>query len=65
MIKASKAAVITFYETLRSEFGSEIGITISTPGWIESEMTQGKFISKEGGVQVDQEMRDVSTSELL
>ena len=62
LIKASKAAVITFYETLRSEFGSEIGITISTPGWIESEMTQGKFISKEGVVQVDQEMRDVSTS---
>lgn len=61
-IKASKAALITFYETLRSEFGSEIGITIATPGWIESEMSQGKFLSKEGVVQVDEEMRDVSTS---
>nr|XP_010929562.1 11-beta-hydroxysteroid dehydrogenase 1B isoform X2 [Elaeis guineensis] len=56
---ASKAALINFFETLRIEFGHEIGITIATPGWIESEMTQGKFLSKEGRMVVDQELRDV------
>ncbi|EHA8589640.1 putative 11-beta-hydroxysteroid dehydrogenase [Cocos nucifera] len=56
---ASKAALINFFETLRIEFGREIGITIATPGWIESEMTQGKFLSKEGKMVVDQELRDV------
>ncbi|XP_068656056.1 11-beta-hydroxysteroid dehydrogenase A-like [Aristolochia californica] len=56
---ASKAATISFYETLRVEFGPDIKITIVTPGWIESEMTQGTFLSKEGEIIVDQEMRDV------
>ncbi|XVF49578.1 hypothetical protein PTKIN_Ptkin04bG0023700 [Pterospermum kingtungense] len=37
---ASKAAQIGFYESLRSELGHEIGITIVTPGYVESEMTQ-------------------------
>ncbi|KAM3744017.1 hypothetical protein ACB098_06G019900 [Castanea mollissima] len=37
---ASKAAQISFFETLRTEFGQDIGITIVTPGLIESEMTQ-------------------------
>lgn len=60
--QASKAAVISFYETLRVEFGSDIGITIVTPGLIESEMTQGKFLSKEGHVVLDPDMRDVSFS---
>ncbi|KAL2482699.1 11-beta-hydroxysteroid dehydrogenase 1A [Forsythia ovata] len=59
---ASKAAVISFYETLRVEFASEIGITIVTPGLIESEMTKGKFLTKEGTMVVDQEMRDVVIS---
>lgn len=61
-IQASKAAVISFYETLRVEFGGAIGITIVTPGLIESEMTQGKFLSKEGHVVLDPDMRDVSFS---
>ncbi|XP_010249449.1 PREDICTED: 11-beta-hydroxysteroid dehydrogenase 1B-like [Nelumbo nucifera] len=56
---ASKAAVINFYETLRVELGRDIGITIVTPGFTESEMMQGKFLTKEGEMQVDQEMRDV------
>ncbi|KAK7291539.1 hypothetical protein RIF29_06768 [Crotalaria pallida] len=59
---SSKAATITFYESLRTELGKEIGITIVTPGLIESEMTQGKFLSKEGKMIVDQEMRDVQLS---
>lgn len=56
---ASKAALTSFYETLRTELGSDVGVTIATPGWIESEMTKGKFLSKEGVLRVDQEMRDV------
>ncbi|XVF08664.1 hypothetical protein REPUB_Repub07fG0022200 [Reevesia pubescens] len=59
---ASKAALISFYETLRIEFGIQIGITIVTPGLIKTEMTEGKFLSKEGKLKVDREMRDVKVS---
>ncbi|XVE63701.1 hypothetical protein DITRI_Ditri07aG0041000 [Diplodiscus trichospermus] len=55
---ASKAALVSFYETLRVEFGIQIGITIVTPGLIKTEMTEGKFLTKEGKLEVDQEMRD-------
>ncbi|XVF54725.1 hypothetical protein PTKIN_Ptkin05aG0204200 [Pterospermum kingtungense] len=61
---ASKAALISFYETLRTEFGIQIGITMVTPGLIKTEMTEGKFLSKEGKLQLDQEMRDVEISEM-
>ncbi|KAK2662331.1 hypothetical protein Ddye_000905 [Dipteronia dyeriana] len=37
--KASKAALISFFETLRMEMGGDIGITIVTPGLIKSEMS--------------------------
>ncbi|KAL1218813.1 11-beta-hydroxysteroid dehydrogenase-like 6 [Cardamine amara subsp. amara] len=57
---ASKAAVIAFYETLRTEFGSEIGITIVAPGIVDSEMSRGKFMTKDGKLEVDKELRDVS-----
>lgn len=60
--QASKAAVISFFETLRVELGSEVGVTIVTPGATESEMTKGKFLMPDGKVKVDQEMRDVSPS---
>ncbi|KAK3406499.1 hypothetical protein EUGRSUZ_K02702 [Eucalyptus grandis] len=43
---ASKAAVISFYETLRTEIGDSVGITIVTPGVIESEMTMPRHIPK-------------------
>ncbi|KAH9770048.1 11-beta-hydroxysteroid dehydrogenase 1A [Citrus sinensis] len=59
---ASKAAKIALYETLRVEFGGDIGITIVTPGLIESEITGGKFLNKNGKLEVDQEIRDVSRS---
>ena len=36
-LKASKAALISFYKTLRIEFGIQIGITIVTPGLIETD----------------------------
>ncbi|KMS97690.1 hypothetical protein BVRB_5g124740 [Beta vulgaris subsp. vulgaris] len=60
LYSASKAALVIFFETLRVELGGDIGITIVTPGLIESELTKGKFLSPEGKMVVDQEMRDVS-----
>lgn len=59
---ASKAAVLNFFETLRMELHDEIGITIATPGWIESEMTKGKHLSREGTVEVDQDTRDAQVA---
>lgn len=56
---AAKAAVINFYDSLRTEVGSSVSITVATPGWIESEMTLGKFVSREGELVVDQDTRDV------
>ncbi|KAK2662324.1 hypothetical protein Ddye_000898 [Dipteronia dyeriana] len=38
-IMARKAALISFFETLRMEMGGDIGITIVTPGLIKSEMS--------------------------
>ncbi|GMN56593.1 hypothetical protein TIFTF001_025704 [Ficus carica] len=43
---ASKAAQLCFFEALKAELGSEIGITIATPGLIESEMTGDHFFSQ-------------------
>ncbi|KAK3142779.1 hypothetical protein QOZ80_4BG0351450 [Eleusine coracana subsp. coracana] len=59
---ASKAAILNFFETLRIELRNQVGITIATPGWIESEMTKGKHLSKEGTVEIDQDMRDAQVS---
>ncbi|GJN21149.1 hypothetical protein PR202_gb08600 [Eleusine coracana subsp. coracana] len=55
---ATKAAQLKFYETLRSELGSEVGVTILTPRFVESEITKGKVIQKGGEVAVDEEARD-------
>ncbi|KDP22587.1 hypothetical protein JCGZ_26418 [Jatropha curcas] len=60
---ASKAALVSMYETLRIELAPEIGITIVTPGLIESEMTGGKFLNQQGQLEADQEMRDVGLYE--
>ncbi|KAJ9163919.1 hypothetical protein P3X46_023541 [Hevea brasiliensis] len=56
---ASKAALVSTYETLRIELGPPIGITIVNPGLIESEKTGGKFLNQQGQLAVDEEMRDV------
>lgn len=60
LFQASKAAVLRFYETLRAELGSEVGVTILTHGYVESEMTMGKAVQKDGVLVVDEEARDVS-----
>eukprot|EP00257_Ricinus_communis_P026727 XP_025014141.1 11-beta-hydroxysteroid dehydrogenase-like 6 [Ricinus communis] len=59
---ASKAAMVSMFESLRIELGSEIGITIVNPGLIESEMTEGKCLNQHGRLKVDKEMRDVEIS---
>ncbi|CAL9030754.1 unnamed protein product, partial [Prunus brigantina] len=60
---ASKAALLSMYETLRIEFGPNIQITIVTPGYMESELTQGKFLmSDDGKMMVDQDLRDAQVS---
>ncbi|OMO55085.1 Short-chain dehydrogenase/reductase SDR [Corchorus olitorius] len=57
-VMASSAAMSAFFESLRVEFGSDIGITIATPGYIESEITMGKYLKKEGELEVQQDLRD-------
>ncbi|XP_065858408.1 11-beta-hydroxysteroid dehydrogenase 1A-like isoform X2 [Euphorbia lathyris] len=56
---ASKATMVIFFETLRVELGSNVDVLIVTPGFIESEVTQGKFLLLEGKVDVDQALRNV------
>lgn len=38
--QASKAALISFCETLRAELGWDIGVTIVTPGVIKTKLAQ-------------------------
>ncbi|GAV85028.1 adh_short domain-containing protein [Cephalotus follicularis] len=45
---ASKAALIIYYETLRTEIGRDVGITIVTPGVINTEMIQSSSAFKVG-----------------
>ncbi|XP_050224762.1 11-beta-hydroxysteroid dehydrogenase 1A-like [Mercurialis annua] len=59
---ASKAALVSFFETLRIELGSDVHVLIVTPSFVESELTQGKFLTAEGKMNLDQEMRDVEVS---
>lgn len=56
---ATKAAQLRFYETLRAELGSDVGVTILTPGFVESEITRGKAMQKGGEIAVNEEARDV------
>lgn len=59
LYSASKAAMALFFETLRIELGRDIKITLVTPGFVESEMTQGKSIDKTGNVEVNPRLRDI------
>ncbi|XP_039117772.1 11-beta-hydroxysteroid dehydrogenase B [Dioscorea cayenensis subsp. rotundata] len=59
---AAKAAVISFYESLRFEVKDEVGITIATHGWIGSEMSTGRFMLEEGSEMQWKEEREVSST---
>ncbi|KAJ4962835.1 hypothetical protein NE237_022774 [Protea cynaroides] len=56
---ASKAALLRFYDNLRIELGPEVSITILTLGFVESELTQGKFMSEQGKVEGNQDRTHV------
>ncbi|KAH9725445.1 11-beta-hydroxysteroid dehydrogenase-like 5 [Citrus sinensis] len=56
---SAKAALVTFYESLRFELNDEVGITIATHGWIGSEMTKGKFMLEDGAEMQWKEEREV------
>ncbi|XP_027068869.1 11-beta-hydroxysteroid dehydrogenase 1A-like [Coffea arabica] len=56
---ASKAALVSFYETMRVELASEISITIATLGPVESEITKGKHMTKHGTTEFDSELVNV------
>lgn len=47
------------FETLRVELAPEIGVTIVTPGFVESELTKGKALNAQGKMELRQDMRDV------
>lgn len=49
---ATKAAIISFYDVLRLELGSEIGITIVQPGIVDSEMARAAYGSDVGQLQL-------------
>ncbi|KAK3033359.1 hypothetical protein RJ639_034409 [Escallonia herrerae] len=55
---ASKAALLSFYEALRVELAPAITITIATLGIVETEIIQGKHLSKEGVLRVDPQLAD-------
>ncbi|KAJ4962916.1 hypothetical protein NE237_022855 [Protea cynaroides] len=56
---ASKAALISFYDNLRIELGPEVSITILTLGFVESELTRGKFMSEKGIVEGNQDLTHI------
>ncbi|XP_040379118.1 11-beta-hydroxysteroid dehydrogenase A-like [Oryza brachyantha] len=61
---ASKAAVLNFYDTLRMELAGDVAVTEVVPGVVESEITKGKMLTKDGAMAVDQAERDVRPSRL-
>ncbi|KAJ4974654.1 hypothetical protein NE237_007828 [Protea cynaroides] len=50
---ASKAALINFYDNMRVELAPEVSVTIISPGFVESELSKGKALTKQGDVKVD------------
>ncbi|KAL9379697.1 hypothetical protein Peur_028179 [Populus x canadensis] len=57
---AAKAALVSFYESLRFEVNGEVGITIASHGWIGSEMSRGKFMLEDGAEMQWKEEREVN-----
>ncbi|CAI9283750.1 unnamed protein product [Lactuca saligna] len=43
---ASKAALLSFYETLRIEFGSDVDILVVTPGMVETNLTDKDWLEE-------------------
>eukprot|EP00850_Spirogloea_muscicola_P009884 SM000056S18002 [mRNA] locus=s56:730278:732182:+ [translate_table: standard] len=62
---AAKAAIANLADTIRVEEAGEVHVTVIEPGWVESEMTMGKFINEEGNIVWDKNKRDVSNLQPL
>lgn len=60
VFQASKAALVSFYESMRVELAPEISITIATLGFVDSEMTRGKHLNNEGNTEMNSELSNVS-----
>ncbi|KAI3713906.1 hypothetical protein L1987_72493 [Smallanthus sonchifolius] len=56
---ASKAALISFYESLRFEVSPTITITILTLGFIETDIITAKYATKGVGVRLRKDFKDV------
>lgn len=44
--QASKAALLSFFETLRTEVSSDIDITVVTPGMVETSLTNPELLEE-------------------
>ncbi|GAB2221379.1 hypothetical protein Drorol1_Dr00012555 [Drosera rotundifolia] len=56
---ASKAAMVTLFETLRIELAPDITVTVVIPGFIDSEMTtQGRHLVKGDEMKISKRARD-------
>ncbi|KAM7497960.1 hypothetical protein LguiA_022374 [Lonicera macranthoides] len=56
---ASKAALVSFYESMRVELAPQgVRVTIVMLGFIDSEMVKGKQFTREGVLQVDTKQED-------
>nr|XP_027071622.1 11-beta-hydroxysteroid dehydrogenase 1B-like [Coffea arabica] len=64
-ILASKAALLSIYETMRAELAPEISITTATLGVIEPEMSKGKYLDREGITQVNSDSASVRYLDLI
>ncbi|XP_027176266.1 11-beta-hydroxysteroid dehydrogenase-like 6 [Coffea eugenioides] len=62
---ASKAALLSIYETMRAELAPEISITTATLGVIEPEMSKGKYLDREGITQVNSDSASVRYLDLI
>ncbi|GAQ91341.1 short-chain dehydrogenase reductase [Klebsormidium nitens] len=56
--EAAKHAALGFFDTLRAEVGSSVTVTNVLPGWVVSEMTEGKFLDEHDQYAWDQGLRD-------
>ncbi|GAQ81135.1 short chain dehydrogenase reductase [Klebsormidium nitens] len=55
---AAKHAALGFFDTLRAEAGSRITVTNVLPGWVASEMTEGKLLNTDDKPAWDTGLRD-------
>ncbi|XP_050224385.1 11-beta-hydroxysteroid dehydrogenase-like 4A isoform X2 [Mercurialis annua] len=62
---ASKAALVSFYETLRVECGSDIGITIAIPGLTHSEIVAPQVIAEFGAESFPIESTEVCAKKVV